>query len=334
MDNTSEYKCPKCNALLKLNEEILECEYCRSKFNLYDIDKSKKETNKDIYMCENCGIDLISTNTNISSCIYCKSKKIKKKKFKDEFIADCLIPFKVTKEEAIKSFKKIGKRSCLIPKQFNNDKNINNIKGVYIPVCIYNYDSTGVIEAECDKINTWKSGGYKYTKTDKYKVVRGGNISFENIPISRSKKIEKDLINSVGPFNYKELKKFDISYLSNFLLHNSDVSKDELAKEANLKIKNLFIEKMEKDINGYSKIKQIDNSINLYNPTFLYVLLPVWVLNIKYKNKIYKFAINGQTGKISKDIPMNMRRVIFIWISLFIIIFGILLLLNLFKVIL
>ena len=39
-----------------------------------------------------------------------------------------------------------------------------------------------------------------------------------------------------------------------------------------------------------------------------YVLLPVWVLNIKYKDKIYRFSMNGQTGKYVGEIPVDTKK--------------------------
>ena len=89
---------------------------------------------------------------------------------------------------------------------------------------------------------------------------------------------------------------------------------------------------MKKDIKDYNKVKEVDNSINLYNIKSNYILLPIWFLNIKYKNEIDTIAINGQTGKFVGDIPIDRKKVIFTWIILFIIIFAILLLLNIIKV--
>ena len=48
----------------------------------------------------------------------------------------------------------------------------------------------------------------------------------------------------------------------------------------------------------YDSIEYINNK---FDPTKLradYVLLPVWMLNVKYKNDFYTFAMNGQTKKI------------------------------------
>ena len=54
-----------------------------------------------------------------------------------------------------------------------------------------------------------------------------------------------------------------------------------------------------------------------------YVLLPVWMLNIQFKKKSYLFAMNGQTGKIVGNIPIDKRKLIFIWLVLFLIFTGV-----------
>ena len=41
-----------------------------------------------------------------------------------------------------------------------------------------------------------------------------------------------------------------------------------------------------------------------------YILLPVWMVNVKYKNKDYTFAMNGQTGKLVGNLPVSTKRVV------------------------
>lgn len=336
VNNTLDHNCPKCDAVLKFNskEQNWKCEYCRSKFNLEDLNSTKlsEDSNNieiDVYTCNNCGAEIIADeNTSATSCIYCKNTAILKNKLEGIFNPDYLIPFKTTKEEAIQAFKKLTKGKWLMPKAFNMKKNIKDISGIYVPFWIYDFDSTGVIEAKCEKISTWTSRDYKYTKTDKYKSIRGGNISFQNIPVDGSKKFQNDIMNSIEPYDYKDLKKFNYSYLSGFLSEKYDVNNEESKLEANTRAKNSFIQEMKKDMKGYDNVVITDNSINLYNLKSSYVLLPVWILNIKYKDKFYMFAMNGQTGKIVGDIPIDIKKAIFIWIGLFTSIFIILLLLN------
>jgi hypothetical protein len=45
--------------------------------------------------------------------------------------------------------------------------------------------------------------------------------------------------------------------------------------------------------------------VQLKNGTSKYALLPVWILNTTWKGQKYTFAMNGQTGKLVGDLPMD-----------------------------
>ena len=47
------------------------------------------------------------------------------------------------------------------------------------------------------------------------------------------------------------------------------------------------------------------NNINITKTGSHYIMLPVWMVNIKYKDKMYTFAMNGQTGKIIGNLPIG-----------------------------
>lgn len=304
---------------------------------LDDIKSSEQKNNNEIYIytCDNCDTQILTDiNTNITSCIYCKNTSLSKNKLEEKSTPKYLIPFKINRETAIKLLKKHFKSKWLVPKEFKIKNNKKYLSGIYVPFWVYDFESAGEIEFECDKVSSWKSSGYKYTKTDQYTVIKGGNIFFESLLIDSSKKLGNEIMDSIVPFDYNELKEFNTSYISNFFLVKSKLSRKESINEASNKIKKIFSKKMKEDIKDYDKITEINNSINLRRSNSFYVLLPIWFLGIKYNDKLYKFAINGQTGKITGNIPINAKKVIFIWIILFISIFIILVLLNLLKVIL
>ena len=334
MKNTLDHKCPKCNAVLKFDPhgQNWKCEYCRSEFDLKEIleyeeknnkvleESSKEETNSmDIYICNNCGAQIVADeNTSTTSCVYCKNTAILKNKLQGEFNPDYLIPFRHTKQDAIDSFKKLGKGKILMPRAFNDPKNINEMSGIYIPFWLYDYDADGVIEANCNKIITWTSGNYVYTKTDTYLATRGGKMSFDNVPVDGSKRFENDIMNSIEPFDYKDLKDFNYSYLSGFLSEKYDVTKEEAEDDAIKRVKSSFTNEMKNDIRGYNTVLVKSENINLNNKKNSYVLLPVWMLNIKYKEKIYTFAMNGQTGKLIGNIPIDKKKAVIVWSLVFI----------------
>lgn len=340
MNNTLDHKCPNCDAVLKFNPhgQNWKCEYCRGEFDLQTLVSYEEKTGKvleskleivstsdiDMYSCPNCGAEIIADpNVSTTSCVYCRNTAILKNKLQGEFNPDYVIPFRYTKEDAINAFKKLGKGKILMPKEFNDKKNINEMSGIYIPFWIYDYDSSGDVEAECKRITTWRSGNYRYTKTDTYLAIRSGSMYFENIPVDGSKRFANDIMNSIEPFDYKDLKEFNYSYLSGFLSEKYDVTKEEAEQDAIERAKATFVDEMKKDIKGYNTIVPVRNNINLQNRKSSYVLFPVWMLNIKYKDKIYTFAMNGQTGKLVGNIPIDVKKAVILWILIFVITFGI-----------
>ena len=338
MNNAIDHKCPNCDAVLKFNphDGNWKCEYCRSEFDLGELNsfeekltndekKVKGITNEeglDVYTCNNCGASIVvDPNVSTTSCVYCRNTAILRDKLHGEFNPNYVIPFKYTKEDAIAAFKKLGKGKPLMPKTFNIKKNIKEISGVYIPFWLYDFDAAGEINADCKRIITWRSGNYRYTKTDTFLAVRGGKMKFEKVPVDGSKRFPNDIMNSIEPFDYNELKDFNYSYLSGFLSEKYDMASDEVINEAINRAKNTFVDEMKKDIKGYNTIIPTTNSINLNNTKKLYVLLPVWMLNVKYKDKIHTIAMNGQTGKMIGNIPIDFKKAILIWILIFILSF-------------
>lgn len=325
MKNTYNYKCPKCEKTLKsdLEGQNFKCEYCDKTFNLDNLNSiqlNKQNTNNEIYIynCKNCNSQILSS-INITSCIYCKNNVLEKNKLEKDFDPEYIIPFKTTKIEIIRKCKNNWLKSI-------TQKDINKIKAIYVPCSIYDFDTTGEVEFECNTFNSWVSDGYRYTKKDKHKFIRGGNISFKNILVSGSKKFQE--INSIEPYDYKDLKKFDYSYLSEFLSEKYNISKEELDNEATKKVKTYFVEEMKKDIKDCDEVITVDTSINLYNSKSRKILLPVWFLELKYKNKNYTILINGQTGKTVGEFPIRTNKIIFIWLVLFIVISIVLLMLQ------
>lgn len=283
------------------------------------------------YKCPKCSAVLSDVN-NKYICGYCKSE-YDADYFNGEKTYDYVIPFEIDKQTAIKIYLDNMKSKLLTPSFFKRKKRINEFQGVYVPCYLYKLDSTGEIEFENNRISTWKSSGINYRKIDTYKVIRGGEMTIKDMLIPSTTYISSSLINEVEPYNYDKQVEFENSYTQNYKVYDSDITKEKLLMLIKDKSKDIFVNEIRKDIKDYNEIKDINNSINLYNPTKETLLVPIWLLSFNYKKKNYTYIINGQTGLFIGKIPINKIKLIFIWIILFIIIFIILFLLSYKKVI-
>lgn len=267
------------------------------------------------YRCTKCSAVLVEQNDKLicKSCNYIYDKK----SFENSLFA---IPFSITIKDAKKIYKKNIKSTLLTPSYFLSSKNINKIEAMYVPVYIYSIDSTGVVDFECDKDNLWKSSGIKYRKTDVYKISLGGNMTINNLVINATKDIDNGTLESILPYDYNKLEIFNNT--NNYKLCSSNKNKKELLNDIKSISKKVFVNQLKTDIKDYNNLKEVDNSINIYNPKNKYILLPIYVLNLDFKGKKYTYAVNGSNGNFSGDIPINEKRLIFIGIFIFIFIFS------------
>lgn len=332
-------KCPHCSALITfdIKKQLWHCEYCDSDVTLDELNKrasnaSSEENNKvrdtidvDEYTCKNCGAKVIADeNTASTFCVYCGNATILKNKLTGMYAPDYIIPFKNTKDEIIINFKNLQKGRPLMPKLFNNPKNIEKITGIYIPFWLYDINISGKAEFKGLKVSSWRSGDYLYTKTDTYNLIREANIEFDRIPSDGSSRFDNDLMQSLEPFEYDHFEKYNHAYLAGFLAEKYDVDENSASESALSRSENSTIDEMKNTCNAFSGVSLTNNYLDKKIKETDYVLLPVWMLNVKYGNKNYTFAMNGQTGKMVGNIPIHKGKAVLMWIIVFILTFIIL----------
>ena len=205
-------KCPSCGAKITFNpkNQKWDCEYCGSKFSLDEMKKyqnassskanqkkvsKKKLDHLDVYTCKNCGAEVMADDTTTSTfCVYCGSTAILKDKIDSGISPTQVIPFKKVKEDAIKAFKELYKGRPLMPKFFNDSKNIEKLTGVYIPFWTYDLESFGEVDFHCTDVKTWSDYDYRYTKTDQFLCKRNGKMNFHKILVDGSSRFDDDLM--------------------------------------------------------------------------------------------------------------------------------------------
>ena len=333
-----DHKCPNCGSKILFVPALgkWKCDNCNGEFDLEELKKhnnasseennDKKsevdDTNYVEYHCKDCGAGIIADeNTASTFCVYCGNTAILKSKLSGKFAPSKIIPFKKSKEEAIEAFKNISKGRPLMPRLFNKNENIEKISGVYIPFWLFSVKSKGDIKVNAKKIKTWVSGNYTYTQTDTYEVDRSANMYYDMIPFDGSTRFDDDLMNTIEPFDYKEMVEYNHAYLSGFLAEKYDVESTQGEQIIKDRSEETTKNKLLNSITGYTTKTITNSNFETNIDKVEYVLLPVWIVNVKYKDKYYTFAMNAQTGEFVGDIPTSKARAIIFGSIIFIAIF-------------
>lgn len=317
MNSVKEYTCPNCKAGLEFNPESQKCKcnYCFSEFNADEVDaiyNEKEGLNQepigslDSYKCTSCGAELIADDTTAATfCIYCKSHSIIKSRFSGQFTPKSVIPFKVGKKEAQEIYTKWICKKRFAPKEFKNKKEIEKITGIYVPFWLFDNNVRGQLNGEGRKVRTWSDNDYRYTQTKYYRVSREGTAKYNGVPVDGLKKLDDSVMMGIEPYNYNELSSFSMKYMTGFMAEKYDVEAKEASSVANERVKQYMSSRLSQTVNGYNSFTQNSNRITITNMEYSYAMLPIYLLVNKYEDKKYEFIINGQTGKIIGDAPID-----------------------------
>ena len=334
-------KCPTCGATITFNplNQLWDCQYCSSKFTLDELQKFNNASSAvanlvdqlmpdttvddlDVYRCRNCGAQIMADRTTTSTfCVYCGSVAILKERFHQGKAPNYIIPFKKVKEDAIKGFKKVTRGKLLTPKCFKDSKNIEKITGVYIPFWAYDLEANGEIEFEASDIETWSDSRYRYQKVHRYSVRKSGHFDFNKVLADASSRFPDSLMDSLEPFNFDDLKPYNHAYLSGFLAEKYDVDEKQGLSRVSGRSKDTAVSLMENTV-GHQQRTIVNNGIRVSARYTHYILLPVWMVNIRYNKRIYTFAMNGQTGKMVGNIPVSIPKAIMWFLIFFILLFA------------
>ena len=259
-----------------------------------------------VYSCKTCGGEIVADETTgATHCPYCGNPVVLTGHFAGLLKPDLVIPFQVDKKAAIAALQNHYKGKRLLPKVFKDQNHIEEVKGLYVPVWLFDADADAQVEYEATKVHTWSDSDYDYTETRHYAVLRGGTLGFADVPVDGSTKMDDTLMESIEPFDISGAVPFQAAYLPGYLADKYDVDADASIGRANERIKRSTEEAFRSTVIGYTSVTAVDSNVRLENGRARYALLPVWILNTQWNGQKFTFAINGQTGKIAGDLPMD-----------------------------
>ena len=97
----------------------------------------------------------------------------------------------------------------------------------------------------------------------------------------------------------------DITIVTGYMADKYDVTAEQSIDRANQRIKQSTADAFATTVQGYASVTPETTNIRLRNGQAKYALYPVWLLNTTWKGKKYTFAMNGQTGKLAGDLPLD-----------------------------
>ena len=332
--STTVYKCPSCDAPLTYSAKTgkFVCDYCVSSFTEQEVQElwEKKEQKQPraqeskasdsgedgearVFVCSQCGAEVVTDeNTAATHCSFCHNPAIISERLSGEFKPSRVIPFAIDKKAAEGMFLTYLKGRPFLPKSFKYTAKKDKLTGLYAPFWLFGTNAEAKLIANAENVRVHRVGNKEITERDHYAVERAANMSFDNLPVDASERLDDRLMELIEPYEYSGVKDFSMSYLSGFFAEKYDETAQEVAPRAQKRFEDYAQKETLKTITGYSSVSVQNADVVLSDVATDYLLLPVWMMNYKYKEKTYTFAINGQTGRMVGKLPVSALR-IFAW---------------------
>ena len=329
----AHFRCPACGSSLTFSSQSqqLRCDSCGNEFSLEAVrqaEQAQVENTTDqqlhwqavynggfreeeaahlrAYRCQNCGSEIWADDTTAATeCVYCGSPSILPGVLSGAYRPDGVIPFKKSRQEAQEAFRNHCKGKRLLPKGFFDESKVEKITGVYVPFWLFHADAEADCTYRATRVSHHRQGNYEITRTAHFLVRRGGHIGFNEVPVDGASSMDDTMMESIEPFDSAEAAPFNMAYLSGYQAKRHDVDQEDCQPRANERIRESVRGFMRASVQGYTAVVPENVQIQLEHGQVRQVLLPVWMLNTRWKDKTYTFVMNGQTGRFIGDLTVD-----------------------------
>jgi len=243
-----------------------------------------------VYTCSQCGGEVIVSGTEISTrCVYCGSTSVVFSRISQEHRPDYIIPFRVSKEEALTKLNSTLLSSFFVPRKFKKLPP-ECIRGIYIPY--YTFDGSV------------KDTQQQQRLTGETVYLYDCRAEFRDLLVESCQALDDRSTAMLEPYYMNEAVDFDTSYLMGFYSNISDLSPRGAHGTAELKAKSFIYARTQK-LAPHTRNKVIRSTLEYDLHRTGYALLPAWFITLDNDGTHYTYLVNGQTGKIVGAAPWN-----------------------------
>jgi LSD1 subclass zinc finger protein len=330
-----EIACKSCGALLKFRPGTgkLVCSYCQAENEIAraaqteiienDLEEflsrqgsEKEKIQVSTIKCEMCGAtSTIDPKITSDKCPFCATAFVlsngsSSAMYKPQYV----LTFAIDDKKAMENFKKWLKSLWFAPNELANyvDR-ADRLNGMYLPFWTFDCQTQSAYSGE---------RGIDYTVQERYTNDKGeqqtrsvtqtrwssasGNVrnTFDDILIEGSRSLPKDLMRGLEPWDLKNVVDYKDQYLVGFRTENFQTDLPSAYQESKQRMEPIINQTIRVDIGGdRQNISSVSTTYN--NPTFKYILLPVWISAFRYNDKVYQFLVNARTGEVQGKRPFS-----------------------------
>lgn len=214
----------------------------------------------------------------------------------------CVVPFMITREQALAILHKQMRSGFFRPGDFAQRAAITAMTPVYVPYWVFSARTHTYWTADTSDVPFHARGDWR-------PVFGEHRNRHEGIRVVASKVLSWEESTGLGQFDLSQGLSPEQVDLDNIIVEQFSMPRKYARTQARQLIENA--EKVfcaNNLIQG--RIRNLRVNVRIERMKGEPVLLPVWILAYRYREQVYRFVINGQTGRSSGRFPISLWKVL------------------------
>ena len=290
-------KCAVCLALL--DEEDMFCGNCgrEAPQRKERTDSVHTQTSTHNFECRGCGASMsYDASAQTLRCPFCGSTKLEEQRDVKVLAPDWIVPFEVSHEQAVGTMRKFLGNGFWRPSDLAEKAVIENMTGVYVPYWVFSARTRTYWCADTNQTP-------RSARSDWYPISGDHQGAYSGVLIGASSTLAPGETTVLRPFDLSRAKQLSEVDTENVTVEQFRVQRKyarPLAREA--------FEEMERAAcNQYvpGRSRNVHVNVRLEGLSSSRVLLPIWIMAYRYQDRVYRFLVNGQTGRSTGQAPVS-----------------------------
>jgi hypothetical protein len=320
---TDNRVCASCGAPVETGDKF--CGFCGSSQPVEN--KTPGEAGRLVqtfFRCKSCGAEVaVAPDHRSYTCAFCDSNYVVE--FTPEQTGrqppEFVIGFAITPEQARERFQDWLRRgNWFRPGDLHTADIAGKLRGAYIPFWSFSMlaesrwsASIGENWTETETYTTIENGKpvtktRQVQHTEWWDLGGGHHQYYSGYLISGSRGLSQGDAQAIQPFHLAALKRYEPYFLAGWLNEEYSVVRDEALNICTQEFGRWERENVAKFLPG-DTYNNLDVKTEMSRVNSDLILLPIYVLSYKYQDKLYRFLVNGQTGKTVGEKPLSWTKI-------------------------
>lgn len=340
-----DFRCPNCDGVTAYSTDGggLTCSFCgyheapnkeivgkgaeEFEFTVETVERANSgwgQERKEL-VCSSCATHItLSPEMLTHTCPFCGSNAVVQTKAPQDVLRPrFLIPFAITTDDCRQKTAVWLNNSWMLPKDLQNLARSAEYTPIYIPFWTFDARTSAAWRAEVHNTDaSRRRHSATNWKWERPLLLKLGNregkqwdwesgkvsLSTDDMLVSGSSKLSKTLLKQMRGYSLSALVPYDPTFLAGLTAQAYDVDLETAWGTARRLMRARTKQACQKQASA-NAMRNFSMTLDFSDESWRYILLPLYLATYRYGDKMFQVMLNGQSGIVAGQRPVDWRRV-------------------------